>query len=66
MVSRQTVKQAEENYRVTDEKYKQGLTLNSELLDAEVALAQARTDYVQAQVDYELSLAKLDRAIGIK
>lgn len=66
MVSRQTVKQAEENYRVTDEKFKQGLTLNSELLDAEVALAQARTDYVQAQVDYELSLAKLDRAIGIK
>ena len=66
IVSRQTVKQAEENYRVTDEKFKQGLTLNSELLDAEVALSQAKTDYVQARVDYELSLAKLDRAISIK
>ncbi len=66
MVAKQTVKQAEENYRVTDEKFKQGLTLNSELLDAEVALTQARTDYVQAQADYELSLAKLDRAVGIK
>ncbi len=66
MVSKQTVRQAEENYRVTDEKFKQGLTLNSELLDAEVALSQARTDYVQSQADYELSLAKLDRAVGIK
>ena len=65
-VARQTVKQAEENYRITDEKFKQGLTLNSELLDAEVALTQARTDYVQALADYELSIAKMDRAIGIK
>lgn len=66
IVARQTVKQAEENYRITDEKFKQGLTLNSELLDAEVALTQARTDYVQALADYELSIAKMDRAIGIK
>lgn len=66
IVAKQTVKQAEENYRVTDEKFKQGLTLNSELLDAEVALTQAKTDYVQSLVDYELSYAQLDRAIGIK
>ncbi len=65
-VAEQTVKQAEENYRVTDEKFKQGLTLNSELLDAEVALTQARTNYIQSLVDYELSMAKLDRATGIK
>ncbi len=65
-VSKENVKQAEENYRITDERFKQGLTLNSELLDAEVALTQAKTDYVQSLVDYELSVAKMDRALGIK
>ena len=66
MVAKETVKQAEENYRITDDRFKQGLTLNSELLDAEVALTQAKTDYVQSLVDYELSVAKMDRALGIK
>jgi outer membrane protein len=58
------VSQAEENYRVTDEKFKNGLTLNSELLDAEVALLTAKTNYVQSQVDYELAKAQLEKSSG--
>ncbi|MDR3666447.1 MAG: TolC family protein [Ignavibacteriaceae bacterium] len=56
--------QAEENYRVTDEKFKNGLTLNSELLDAEVALLTAKTNYVQSEVDYELAKAQLEKSSG--
>jgi outer membrane protein TolC len=63
-VAEQGVQQAEENYRVTDEKYKIGMTPNSELLDAEVALLQARLNLTQSLVDYELSMARLSRAIG--
>jgi outer membrane protein len=63
-VAEQGVKQAEENYRVTDDKYKIGMTPNSELLDAEVALLQARLNLTQSLVDYELSMARLSRAIG--
>jgi outer membrane protein TolC len=63
-VAEQGVQQAEENYRVTDDKYKIGMTPNSELLDAEVALLQARLSLTQSLVDYELSMARLSRAIG--
>jgi outer membrane protein TolC len=66
LVSQQTVSQAEENYRVTDDRFKQGLTLNSELLDAETALVQAKTNYAQSIVDYELAKAQMKRSTGGK
>src|SRR3972149_2985978 len=60
-VAKQSVGQAEENYRVTDEKFKNGLALNSDLLDAEVALLQAKTNYIQSVVDYDLAVAQLKK-----
>ncbi len=63
-VAEQGVQQAEENYRVMDDKYKKGLAPNSELLDAEVALLQAKLNLTQSLVDYELSMARLSKAIG--
>jgi outer membrane protein len=63
-VSEQGVAQAEENYRTMDGKYKQGLVANSELLDAEVALLQAKLNLTQSLVDYELAIAQLSKAIG--
>jgi outer membrane protein TolC len=63
-VSASSVEQAEENYKVTNDLFKQGLTLNSELLDAEVALLTAKTNHVQSLVDYELAKASLERSIG--
>jgi outer membrane protein len=64
IVSEQGVAQAEENYRTMDGKYKQGLVANSELLDAEVALLQAKLNLTQSLVDYELAIAQLSMAIG--
>ena len=55
---------AEENYRITNERFKAGLTLNSELLDAEVALLQAKVDNTQSWIDYELNNEKLKKALG--
>ena len=63
-VAATSVKQAEENYRVTNEKFKNGLALNTDLLDAEVAQLQAKTNYTQALVDYEVALARLSKATG--
>ncbi|MBI3788385.1 MAG: TolC family protein [Ignavibacteriales bacterium] len=63
-LSRLGVEQANENYRVTSEKFKSGLTTNSELLDAEVALLQSKLQLTQALVDYELAQARLEKAIG--
>jgi outer membrane protein TolC len=63
-VSATAVQQAQENYRVVNEKYKSGLALNTDLLDAEVSLLQAKTNYTQSLVDYELALARLSKAVG--
>ncbi len=64
VVAEQGVKQAEENYRVTNAKFKQGLALNSDLLDAELALLQAKTNYADSIVDFQLAEAGLERSIG--
>ena len=64
IVASNNVGQADENYRTADDKFKNGLILNSELLDAEVALLTAKTNYVQSQVDYELAKAQLEKSSG--
>jgi outer membrane protein TolC len=62
-ISEQTVKQAEENMRVTYEKFKSGLVVNSDVIDAEVSLFQSNINYTTSLVDYILSLTKLEKAI---
>lgn len=59
-----SVDQADENLRVTREKFKAELTTNSELLDAEVAVLQAKVQFVQSLADYELAEARLEKVIG--
>lgn len=63
-VSDLTVNQAKENYRVTNEKFLAGLALNSDLLDAETALLQAKINYTSSVAQYEMALAKLNRSIN--
>jgi outer membrane protein len=63
-VAENSISQAEENYRVTNEKFRNGLILSSELLDAEVALLQANTNYIQSLVDYEIAKARLEKSSG--
>ncbi len=65
-VAQKSVGQAEENYRISSEKFKQGLLLSSEMLDAEVALLQARTNYIQSVVDYELAKARLEKSTAVR
>jgi len=64
-VAENSISQAQENYRVTNEKFKNGLVLSSELLDAEVLLLQANTNHIQALVDYELAKARLEKSSGM-
>ncbi|MCF8043953.1 MAG: TolC family protein [Desulfarculaceae bacterium] len=58
------VKQAEENYRVTFERYREQLTTNTELLDAQLLLAQARNNYYNALATFNIAEARLQRAMG--
>jgi outer membrane protein len=58
------VEQGQESYRMTMEKFKNGVASNTDLLDAELALLQAKLTRTQAEVDYTLALSRLNRAIG--
>jgi len=58
------VTQAEENLRVTRERFKQGVALSADVLDADVALLRAQVNRTQASIDLELARASLDKAMG--
>ncbi len=64
-VTEQNVAQAQENYRVTEERFKQGMATNTDVLDANTLLTQAKMDHIQALADYNIAQARLKKAIGI-
>lgn len=63
-ISQLTVKQADENMRITSDKFKNGLAMSSEVIDAETAQSTAKINYTNSIVDYELAKARLDKSIG--
>jgi outer membrane protein TolC len=63
-VADQGVKQAEENYRVTNKRFNAGLASTSDMIDAEVALLQAKTNQTNALVDYQLAQARIEKSVG--
>ena len=65
-VTDETILQAEENYRVTKEKFDGGVAINSELLDAESSLLVSKISQISAIVDYQIAKSKFEKAIGMK
>jgi outer membrane protein len=63
-VAEKGVEQADENYRITKNKFRSGTATNTDLLDAEVALLQAKVNYTTSLVDHELAQARMMKAIG--
>jgi outer membrane protein len=63
-VAREAAAQAEENLRITRERFREGVALNTDVLDAEVLALQAKTNLTQTLVDAELAGARLRKALG--
>lgn len=57
---------AEKNFEAQKGRYKQGLAIPLDLLNAEVAVITAKNNEVQARYDYFLSYTQLEYAIGIQ
>jgi outer membrane protein len=62
--ARLALEQAEENYRVTKDLFREDLVVNAEVLDADVALLRARMSYIDALVTFEIADAGLKKLIG--
>jgi len=60
---RKNVEQAQEALSIAESRYANGTATNLEVLDAQLALTRARTNYVKALYDYNVAKAKLERAM---
>ena len=56
---------AQESVRVAELNYGEGLITITDLGAAQVALSEARINYLRAIYDYDLSLAQLEKAVGL-
>jgi outer membrane protein TolC len=59
------VEKAEEDFKISEIGYSAGMNTNSGVIDAETALTQAKTNYIQALYDYNNNRAQLDKAMGV-
>jgi outer membrane protein TolC len=60
----QTVSTAELGYRITRDRWKQGIASRLDMADAELSLSQAKSNYLQAVYDYLTASLDLDKALG--
>ncbi len=58
------VEMATEGLKIANERYLQGYATNLEVMDAQLALTQARTNRIQALHDLNLAIAKAKKAMG--
>lgn len=64
-VTQQAIEQAEENYRINQERYREQVARTTDVLDALTLLTFARASWSNALSDYRIALAALERATGV-
>ena len=60
-----SIDQARKAVRIAQTRFKSGVGTQLELLDTQVAMTRAETNYAQAMYDYLLAKAEWERAVGI-
>ena len=63
-VAQTAIRQAEENLRINQNRYREQVGTATEVLDAETLLTQARTDLVRSQFNYQVAVARIRHAAG--
>jgi outer membrane protein len=64
-VYQKSIEQANENYRITKNKYDNNLVTTTELLDADVAQLQAQLNYAFSKADAMVAYRKLQLMAGV-
>ena len=65
-VTKKSIEQADENFRVSTERYQEHVGTSTDVIDAQTLLTRAKTDYFNALSDYNISIARLERAMGVR
>jgi outer membrane protein len=64
-VAEKAIAQAEEHFRISQERYNAHITTSTEVVDAEVLLTLARANYFNAIYDHHLAAYALQKATGM-
>jgi outer membrane protein TolC len=64
MLSQKSIAVAEDNFHISENHYKAGISIMSDLLDAQNLLQQSRNQYVEAATGYCVKLAEYRQATG--
>jgi outer membrane protein TolC len=65
MVSKKAIEQAQENFRINEERYREQVATSTDVLDAQTLLTGAKSDYANALSEYNISHVRLERAMGV-
>ncbi|MCK4556031.1 MAG: TolC family protein, partial [Candidatus Aminicenantes bacterium] len=60
------VEQAQESLRIAELSFSEGMVTTLDVSAAQIALSQAKINHSRALYDYVISLAKLDKAMGVE
>lgn len=63
-VARLAVAQAEEGFRMSEERFKEQVATSTEVLDAQTRLTNAQRNYYATLYDYHLAMSAFKRALG--
>jgi outer membrane protein len=63
--ARTSIEQAEENFRINTERYREQVGTSTDVIDAQTLLTKARSDYFNALGDVGIGGARLERAMGV-
>ncbi len=58
------IEQAKENFRISEERYKEQMVTSTDVLDAQTLLSRTMNNYYNALYDFKISKAALYRAMG--
>lgn len=64
-VAQKAIEQAEENFRINEERYKEQVATSTDVIDAQTLLTKTKSDYYNALSDYNVAVGKLERSMGI-
>ncbi len=64
-VATRAIEQAEENFRINTERYREQVGTATDVIDAQTLLTRARSDRHNALGDVSISRARLERAMGV-
>ena len=64
--SKLALKQAQENYKIVNDRFKEGLSDNTDLIDANYLLTQAKQKYSKSYYDKYLAIATIKRVLEIE